>query len=76
MRQVSLATGKVLQQHKMDGKLFGEGLTRMNDTLYQITWLSGKGFKYRTKDLAPVGGLPAWQRDRQEAVEGSLAALL
>lgn len=46
LRTVDLATGKVKQQHKLADKFFGEGLTVLNDTLYQLTWQNHVVFVY------------------------------
>ncbi|XP_048565831.1 glutaminyl-peptide cyclotransferase-like isoform X2 [Triticum urartu] len=46
VRKVDLQTGKVLDQHQMDGHMFGEGLTLLDDRLFQITWLKNDGFIY------------------------------
>ena len=36
--QVDLKTGKASKQLSLHPKLFGEGITILNDTLYQLTW--------------------------------------
>ncbi|VAH68189.1 unnamed protein product [Triticum turgidum subsp. durum] len=46
VRKVDLQTGKVLDQHQMDGHMFGEGLTLLDDRLFQVTWLKNDGFIY------------------------------
>ncbi|KAI5002708.1 hypothetical protein ZWY2020_027358 [Hordeum vulgare] len=46
VRKVDLQTGKVLDQHQMDGHMFGEGLTLLGDRLFQVTWLKNDGFIY------------------------------
>uniref|UniRef100_A0ACD6A979 Uncharacterized protein n=1 Tax=Avena sativa TaxID=4498 RepID=A0ACD6A979_AVESA len=46
VRKVDLQTGKVLDQHQMDGRMFGEGLTLLGDRLFQVTWLKNDGFIY------------------------------
>jgi glutaminyl-peptide cyclotransferase len=33
-----LATGKILKEVKLDSALFGEGITILRDTIYQLTW--------------------------------------
>lgn len=49
-------SGVVQKQTPMDGSYFGEGLTRMGDKLYQITWLTNEGFIYSIPDLQQVRG--------------------
>jgi glutamine cyclotransferase len=46
IRKVELETGKVLQQKDIDEEYFGEGITILNNKLYQLTWRSGIGFVY------------------------------
>ena len=49
LRKVELTSGKVLQQHAVATKYFGEGLTEWRGKLIQLTWQTGVGFVY---DLA------------------------
>lgn len=46
LREVELATGKVLRQHNLDASLFGEGVALYNDKIYQLTWQNKVGFIY------------------------------
>jgi glutamine cyclotransferase len=46
IRKVELETGKVLQQKDLNEQYFGEGITILNNKLYQLTWKSGIGFVY------------------------------
>lgn len=46
IRRVELATGKVLQQHDLPWRYFGEGITVWGDKLIQLTWTSGTGLLY------------------------------
>jgi glutamine cyclotransferase/nitroreductase len=52
LRKVELATGRVLQQTKLDDKYFAEGLTEFNGRLLQLTWKDGLGFVYDRATLA------------------------
>ncbi|MBS1760689.1 MAG: glutaminyl-peptide cyclotransferase [Bacteroidetes bacterium] len=54
LRKVDIATGKSLQEIKLDNKYFGEGLTILHDTIYQLTWKEKKAFAYTLKDLKMV----------------------
>lgn len=47
-------TGAVQVQTPMSNQHFGEGLTRLGDKLYQITWLTNEGFIYSVPDLKQV----------------------
>jgi glutamine cyclotransferase len=46
LREVEIATGKVLRQHNLDASLFGEGITLYKDRIYQVTWENKVGFVY------------------------------
>ncbi|WP_353259576.1 glutaminyl-peptide cyclotransferase [Prochlorothrix hollandica] len=46
LRAVDLETGNVQQQHNLEQRYFGEGLTLWQDRLIQLTWRSRIGFVY------------------------------
>ncbi|MBP0902257.1 glutaminyl-peptide cyclotransferase [Mariniflexile gromovii] len=46
LRQVDYKTGEVLKNVNLADAFFGEGLTVLNDKIYQLTWQSGTGFIY------------------------------
>ncbi|MDZ7719105.1 MAG: glutaminyl-peptide cyclotransferase [Balneolaceae bacterium] len=46
IRKIHLETGEVVQQQPLGDEYFGEGLTRWNDRLIQLTLSSGVGFVY------------------------------
>jgi glutamine cyclotransferase len=46
LRKVDLETGRVLQQLKIPGRFFAEGLTSWQEQLVQLTWQSHIGFVY------------------------------
>jgi glutaminyl-peptide cyclotransferase len=46
LRKVELETGKVLQRHDLSDEVFGEGMTILNDKIYQISWKNGVAFEY------------------------------
>lgn len=54
LRKVDITTGKSLQEIKLDTKYFGEGLTILHDTIYQLTWKEKKAFAYTLKDFKKV----------------------
>ena len=51
-------TGKVLKQVKLEDKYFGEGITVLHDTLYQLTWKEGVAFLYDVKTFKKIKELP------------------
>jgi glutaminyl-peptide cyclotransferase len=50
-RKYDYKTGKVYKQLPIDAKYFGEGITMINNKLYQLTWQSGVGFIYDINSL-------------------------
>lgn len=46
LRKVNFETGAVLKNIDLDPAFFGEGLTLLNDKIYQLTWEAGMGFIY------------------------------
>lgn len=47
-------TGKFLQSKKINNKLFGEGITILNDKIYQLTYKAQKAFVYNLKTFAVI----------------------
>jgi glutaminyl-peptide cyclotransferase len=54
IRLVELATGKVLRQHNLPSKYFGEGITLWEDKLIQLTWKTRTGFIYDRRSFRPL----------------------
>mmetsp|Transcript_19288 Transcript_19288/g.41693 ORF Transcript_19288/g.41693 Transcript_19288/m.41693 type:complete len:293 (+) Transcript_19288:89-967(+) len=54
IRKVALTTGKVLNQTKLASQHFAEGLVRLGDFIYQITWQGPTSFKYNASNLKLV----------------------
>ncbi len=52
--EVDLTTGEILRQKDLDAQYFGEGITILNDTIYQITWQAGKCLMY-DMNFNPIG---------------------
>lgn len=46
LRRVELQTGRILQLHSLPNQFFGEGITIFDNRIFQLTWLSHKGFVY------------------------------
>lgn len=63
LRKVSLEDGKVLLSVSLDARYFGEGVTILGNSIYQITWQEHTGFVY---DLATM----QYQRSFQYIQEG------
>ena len=65
MKKRRLHSGSLEVQTELDKKYFGEGLTLLNDELYQLTWKSNKLFVYNTdlekkRELDLKGISEAW----------------
>ncbi len=46
IRKVDIKTGKIIKIHKLAGNYFGEGISILNNKIYQLTWKSKVGFIY------------------------------
>lgn len=54
LMKVNLKDGKALQKISLDTSYFGEGITILNDKVYQLTWQEHKIFVYDVKSLKKV----------------------
>lgn len=52
VRQVDITSGEVLRSTNLRRTDFGEGITRLGDTLYQLTWQSPKLISYTVHDFS------------------------
>jgi glutaminyl-peptide cyclotransferase len=46
LRKEVLETGKVLQETRLSNEYFGEGITVLHNQIFELTWLTQKGFLY------------------------------
>ncbi|MEP1488120.1 MAG: glutaminyl-peptide cyclotransferase [Algibacter sp.] len=46
LRHVDYKTGEIIKNIDLADEYFGEGLTILNDKIYQLTWKEGTGFVY------------------------------
>src|SRR5229473_8473081 len=58
LRKVALDTGQVIQKVSLPSEYFGEGLAIFRGKIYQLTWLSKKGFVYNLHTFRQVGEFP------------------
>ena len=56
--EYDLATGKVNKDVNLDPKYFGEGITVLRDTLYQLTYREGVVHMYDAKSFKKIKELP------------------
>lgn len=55
LRKVDLQTGKILEMVELDDSRFAEGITILNDRIYQLTWKEGEGLIYNVNTLEQTG---------------------
>jgi len=65
LRKFDYKSGKILGQIDLEDSYFGEGITIMNDKIYQLTWRAKTGFVY---DLNKFEKIDSFQYG--ESVEG------
>ncbi|RRO13537.1 glutaminyl-peptide cyclotransferase [Flavobacteriaceae bacterium 14752] len=63
LRKVDFETGKILKSHQLKDHYFGEGLTILNDKIYQLTWREGEGLIY---DVNSFEVLDKFRYDKSE----------
>jgi glutamine cyclotransferase len=51
LRKVNYTSGEIIQSIPLDATYFGEGLTLLNDKVYQLTWQENTGFIYDKESL-------------------------
>jgi glutamine cyclotransferase len=51
LRKYDYKTGKVFKQIDLESQYFGEGITILNDKIYQLTWQNKTGFIYDAKTM-------------------------
>lgn len=62
--KVNLHDGNSVMEHYLDSKYFGEGITILNNKIYQLTYRAQKGFIYNLEDFAVIDSF------RYESKEG------
>ncbi len=55
LRKTNYKTGEVLKMVALSDHYFGEGLTLLNDKIYQLTWKEKTGFIYHLSTLEKTG---------------------
>ena len=54
LMKIDMKTGNATQSLSLDSKYFGEGITILNDTVYQLTWQNKVVFVYSLKDFKKI----------------------
>ena len=55
LRKLDYKTGEVLKNVDLPDEYFGEGITVLNDKVYQLTWKKGTGFVYDANTFEKTG---------------------
>lgn len=58
LRKLNTLTGATEKVHNMPADIFAEGLTVLNDTIYQLSWQDHLVFLYDAKSFKQLGTLP------------------
>ncbi|MFM1970022.1 MAG: hypothetical protein RL152_1399 [Bacteroidota bacterium] len=58
LRKLNATSGKIEKQQALPNEIFAEGLTVLNDTLYQLSWQNHLVFMYDAKTFKQLGTLP------------------
>lgn len=58
LMKVNLADGKAVQKLSLDAGLFGEGITILNDKIYQLTWQEHKVLVYELATFKKIQEFP------------------
>ena len=58
LMKIDIKTGKVQKVINLPGNFFGEGITVLNDTVYQLTWQQKVVFVYTLPDFKKVKEFP------------------
>lgn len=61
LRLVDLETGEVQRKIDIPSGFFAEGITILNDRIYQLTWREGLGFIYDIDTFEKIGEFPYGQ---------------
>ncbi len=57
-RKYDYKTGKIFKQVNLENEYFGEGITVINNKIYQLTWQSSVGFIYDANSLKKLKSFP------------------
>lgn len=64
LRVLDIKTGNVEKSHTItDPKIFGEGITILNNKIYQLTWQNNKIFEYNLNDITKLIRTYPWNRE-------------
>ena len=55
LKKIELNSGKVIKRVELGKEYFGEGMTILDDKIYQLTWLNATGFIYDLSSFKKTG---------------------
>lgn len=55
LQRVEIGSGKILEAVALESRYFGEGITLLDNKIYQLTWQSGQGFIYNADSFTQEG---------------------
>ena len=64
IRKYDFETGEVFKKTELDNVYFGEGISILNDKLYQLTWQGKMGFQYNPNKLKIIRSF-AYQESKE-----------
>ncbi|UZO79875.1 glutaminyl-peptide cyclotransferase [Aquimarina sp. ERC-38] len=64
LRKLNFSTGEIIKKVTLEDQYFAEGLTIMDQKIYQLTWLAEKGFIYDLPTLKRTGSF-AYNQSKQ-----------
>lgn len=56
--KTNFKTGEIYKKVDLDQQYFGEGITVLNDKIYQLTWQNAEGFVYDAKTMKKIKSFP------------------
>ncbi|HEX8676194.1 MAG TPA: glutaminyl-peptide cyclotransferase, partial [Segetibacter sp.] len=62
LMKLDIKNGKTTQSISLDPSIFGEGITMLNNKIYQLTWQNHKVYVYDAKTLKKLKEL-SWEHD-------------
>jgi glutamine cyclotransferase len=62
LRKTDYKTGKVFKKTELAQQFFGEGITILNNKVYQLTWQNNEGYVYNADTFKKEKTLPYYQK--------------
>lgn len=62
LRKINYKTGEVYRKIELADAIFGEGITILNNKVYQLTWLNNEGYVYNADTFKKEKTLPYYKK--------------